>query len=126
MNAAINRPIRSIFAANKICILSCMYRAIVDAESKIASVLTKTHFWDVHQNTVINARQRSMINKLFDGFEGKLKSSKWAKISKCSADTALRDIKDLMNKGILTKENDGGRSTNYVLAISREEEKILE
>lgn len=56
-----------------------------------------------------------MINKLFDGFDGKLKSSKWAKITKCSTYTALRDIKDLINKGILKQEREGGRSTNYEL-----------
>ena len=56
-----------------------------------------------------------ILNKLFDGFEGKLKSSKWAKITKCSADTALRDIKDLISKGILKQEHSGGRSTNYEL-----------
>ena len=56
-----------------------------------------------------------MLNKLFDGFEGKLKSSKWAKITKCSQDTALRDIKDLIEKGILETEKSGGRSTNYEL-----------
>ena len=56
-----------------------------------------------------------MLNKLFDGFKGKLKSSKWAKIAKCSADTALRDIKDLIEKGILQQEEAGGRSTNYEL-----------
>ncbi len=54
-----------------------------------------------------------MLNKLFDGFDGKLKSSKWAKIAKCSADTALRDIKGLIEKGILMQEESGGRSTNY-------------
>jgi Fic family protein len=56
-----------------------------------------------------------MLNKLFENFDGKLKSSKWAKITKCSADTALRDIKDLMDKGILRQEQGGGRSTNYEL-----------
>jgi Fic family protein len=56
------------------------------------------------------------LNKLFDGFEGKLKSSKWAKMTKCSSDTALRDIKDLIEKGILRQELQGGRSTNYELA----------
>jgi Fic family protein len=60
--------------------------------------------------------QRFVLNKMFDGFEGKLKSSKWAKIAKCSPDTALRDIKDLIDKGILRQEQQGGRSTNYELA----------
>ena len=63
----------------------------------------------------MNSRQRLILNKLFDGFDGKLKTSKWAKITKCSADTALRDIKDLIDKGILKQEKSGGRSTNYEL-----------
>ena len=69
----------------------------------------------MHEHTPINERQRLIINKLFDGFEGKLQSSKWAKICKCSQDTAIRDIKDLMEKGILQQEQQGGRSTNYEL-----------
>jgi len=64
---------------------------------------------------MINDRQRKMLNKLLDGFDGKLKTSKWAKITKTSTDTALRDIKDLVKKGILKQEKSGGRSTNYEL-----------
>ncbi|MNY49953.1 hypothetical protein D3C86_1854240 [compost metagenome] len=64
-----------------------------------------------------NERQRLMLNKLLDGFEGKLTSSKWAKIAKCSHDTATRDIQDLINKGILSKDDSGGRSTNYLLNL---------
>ncbi len=75
--------------------------------------MEKARFWQIHEHTPLNARQRLIINKLLDGFDGKLKSSKWAKIAKCSADTALRDIKDLMEKGILQQEQAGGRSTNY-------------
>jgi Fic family protein len=78
-------------------------------------VLQKVDFWDKHKDTVLNSRQRLMLNKLLDGFNGKLKTSKWAKITKCSADTALRDIKDLIEKGILKQEESGGRSTNYEL-----------
>jgi Fic family protein len=78
-------------------------------------VLHKAIFWDKHKETDLNNRQRLMLNKLLDGFDGKLQSSKWAKISKCSADTALRDIKDLIEKGILQLEESGGRSTNYKL-----------
>jgi len=63
-----------------------------------------------------NARQRSMLNKLLDGFEGKLTTSKWAKIEKCSQDTALRDIEALVTEGILVREAAGGRSTSYLLA----------
>jgi Fic family protein len=77
--------------------------------------LRKAEFWKIHENTAINQRQRLVLNKLLDGFEGKLKSSKWAKIAKCSPDTALRDIKDLMEKNILQQDLQGGRSTNYEL-----------
>ena len=95
--------------------LNCFYRALKDTEETINKVVRKADFWDKHKETVLNSRQRLMLNKLLDGFEGKLKSSKWAKITKCSADTALRDIKNLMEKGILKKEVSGGRSTNYEL-----------
>ena len=95
--------------------LNCLYRSLQSTEKTIDKVLYKADFWDKHKNTEINSRQRLMLNKLFDGFEGKLKSSKWAKITKCSADTALRDIKDLIEKGILKQEKSGGRSTNYKL-----------
>ena len=78
-------------------------------------VLCKVEFWEKHKNTAINERQRVMIDKQFDDFFGKLTSSKWAKITKCSTDTALRDIKDLVEKGILRQDEAGGRSTNYIL-----------
>jgi Fic family protein len=93
--------------------LNCLYRALKSTEKTIEKVLYKADFWDKHKDTEMNSRQRLMLNKLFDGFKGKLKSSKWAKITKCSSDTALRDIKDLIEKGILRKEKSGGRSTNY-------------
>ncbi|MBL7895087.1 MAG: Fic family protein [Bacteroidia bacterium] len=96
--------------------LNCLQRALTITDKRLQNVLNKTKFWDKHTKTIINERQRLMINKLFDGFEGKLTSSKWAKINKCSADTALRDINDLMHKKILTKEEGGGRSTSYVLS----------
>lgn len=95
--------------------LSCLNRALTASDVRIQNVMRKTHFWDKHSRSEINARQRVMLNKLFDGFEGKLTTSKWAKITKCSPDTALRDIQDLMKKKILAKENGGGRSTTYVL-----------
>lgn len=80
-------------------------------------ILRKAAFWKIHEQTPFNERQRLMINKLLDGFDGKLQSSKWAKIAKCSPDTALRDIKDLIEKGILQQEQEGGRSTNYELSV---------
>lgn len=95
--------------------LDCLTRALLVTEHTLARVLTKAKFWEQHRTTVLNDRQRLMVNKLFDGFEGKLNTSKWAKITRCSADTALRDIQDLMEKGILRKEPGGGRSTSYEL-----------
>ena len=93
--------------------LNCLSRALSETEKNLEKVLRKADFWDKHKETVLNARQRLMLNKLLDGFDGKLKTSKWAKITKSSADTALRDIKDLMEKGILKQEDTGGRNTNY-------------
>lgn len=95
--------------------LNCMLRALETAQQSMGLVLRKADFWDKHQDTELNSRQRLMINRLLDGFDGKLKTSKWAKITKCSTDTALRDIKDLMEKQILRQEEAGGRSTNYEL-----------
>ena len=95
--------------------LICMKNALLVSENATVRILEKAKFWAIHENTAINERQRLIINKLFDGFDGKLQSSKWAKICKCSQDTAIRDIKDLMEKGILRQEQQGGRSTNYEL-----------
>jgi Fic family protein len=95
--------------------LNCLDRALNTTDRKLQNVLQKTKFWDKHEKTEVNERQRKMINKLFDGFDGKLTSGKWAKMNKCSADTALRDIQYLIKKRILKKENAGGRSTSYVL-----------
>lgn len=96
---------------------NCLKNALLETDFMLKKVLTKAEFWKLHENTEINERQRLMLNKLFDGFDGKLQSSKWAKIAKCSADTALRDIKDLVEKGIIQQEKAGGRSTNYELAL---------
>lgn len=90
--------------------------AIETSECRLEGVLKKVDFWNAHAQTSINERQRKIINRLFDGFEGPLTSGKWAKICKCSPDTALRDINDLIDKGILTKSSSGGRSTHYGLA----------
>lgn len=97
--------------------LECLGRAIAATDEELASILQKARFWERHIDTDLNQRQRLMLNKLLDGFEGKLTSTKWAKITKTSADTALRDIQDLLNKKILTKEVGGGRSTGYVLYV---------
>ncbi|MEA1876151.1 MAG: Fic family protein [Bacteroidota bacterium] len=95
--------------------MNCLYRSLQSSDESMHQVLRKADFWDKHSLTELNSRQRLILNKLFDGFEGKLKSSKWAKIAKCSTDTALRDIKDLIEKGILRQEESGGRNTNYEL-----------
>lgn len=95
--------------------LSCLENALLNSGDVLDSVLKKARFWEKHSQTPLNDRQRLMLNKLLDGFEGKLTSSKWAKIAKCSQDTAIRDIQDLINKEILQKEAQGGRSTNYEL-----------
>ncbi|MFC0186634.1 Fic family protein [Pseudarcicella hirudinis] len=97
--------------------LNCLYHALENTEVTLEKILQKADFWQKHKDTSLNSRQRLMLNKLLDGFDGKLKTSKWAKIAKCSADTALRDIKDLMDKGILKQEESGGRSTNYELIL---------
>lgn len=95
--------------------LNCLKGSLLETESTLQKILYKADFWKIHENTPLNERQRLMLNKLLDGFDGKLKSSKWAKIAKCSSDTALRDIKSLKEKGVLQQEEKGGRSTNYEL-----------
>src|SRR3990170_1801171 len=92
--------------------LGCLDRAFDGTEETLASVLRKARFWEAHADISFNDRQHLMLNKLLDGFEGKLTSSKWAKIAKCSQDTALRDILDLVDHGILAKDPGGGRSTS--------------
>ncbi|MBF0105724.1 MAG: Fic family protein [Deltaproteobacteria bacterium] len=95
--------------------LSCLCRALLGTEQTLMGIIHKAHFWNTHRTQPVNARQQLVLNKLLDGFEGKLTSSKWAKIAKCSQDTALRDIQDLIDHGLLIKESTGGRSTSYAL-----------
>jgi Fic family protein len=95
--------------------LNCLVNALKSTEIILTKVLFKADFWNKHSKTIINERQLKLMNKLLDGFEGKLTSSKWAKIAKCSKDTSIRDINDLINKDMLQKESAGGRSTNYEL-----------
>ena len=90
--------------------------AIITSEQSLRGVLRKTDFWNTHADTEFNERQRKVINRLYDGFEGPLTSSKWAKICHCSPDTALRDITSLIEKGVLVKAPSGGRNTHYSLA----------
>ena len=90
--------------------------AIITSEQNLSGVLRKTDFWNRHADDDFNERQRKIINRLYDGFEGPLTSGKWAKICHCSPDTALRDINALVDKGILIKTPSGGRSTHYLMA----------
>jgi Fic family protein len=98
--------------------LNCLKRAIGASEKILEAVLVKDRFWKRHAGESFNERQRKVVNRLLDGFEGKLTSSKWAKLTKCSQDTALRDISDLVERVVLAKDDAGGRSTNYVLEVS--------
>jgi Fic family protein len=95
--------------------LQCLINALKSTDLILSKVLLKADFWNTHSKTNINDRQQKMLTKLLDSFDGKLTSSKWAKIVKCSKDTAIRDINDLINKNMLQKESAGGRSTNYEL-----------
>jgi Fic family protein len=95
--------------------LACLDRALSASEEILSATLKKARYWEIFAEKNISQRQRLMLNKLLDGFEGKLTTSKWAKITKSSQDTALRDIQDLIDQGILIKEDSGGRSTSYIL-----------
>lgn len=99
--------------------LGCLDRACAGAEAILAGVLHKAGFWEAHAGEPFNDRQRKVLNRLLDGFEGKLTSSKWAKLAKCSQDTAGRDINDLLRREILIKDAAGGRSTRYSMAEVR-------
>jgi Fic family protein len=94
---------------------SCLIQSMQSAEFTIQKIIRKIKFWKLIENIELNERQRFMINLLIDNFEGKLQTSKWAKISKCSNDTALRDIKDLIVKGILMQTDEKGKNANYIL-----------
>ncbi|RXZ31050.1 Fic family protein [Oxalobacteraceae bacterium CAVE-383] len=96
--------------------LGCLLRAVQEAETTLTAVLAKARFWQRWAATPLNARQIKLINRLLDGFEGKLTSGKWAAIAKCSSDSALRDIADLVGRGVLIRSAGGGRSTSYELA----------
>jgi Fic family protein len=100
--------------------VSCLNRAFDETEKTLTAVLRKARFWETHRDAPLNERQRLMVNKLLDGFDGKLTSSKWAKITKSSPDTALRDIVDLVGKKVLVKDSGGGRSTSYSLSLPPE------
>ncbi|KAA0992236.1 Fic family protein [Dyadobacter aurulentus] len=95
--------------------LLCFSRALNQTENLLENVIQKAEYWSVFNNKTLNDRQRLMLNKLMDGFEGKLNSSKWAKMTKTSHDTALRDIQGLVDQQVLVQESSGGRSTSYRL-----------
>lgn len=96
--------------------LDCLGRAIDGAHVTLRAVLDKARFWERIKDAPLNDRQRSVINRLLDGFEGKLTSSKYATLTKCSQDTAHRDIQALVERGVLVQNPEGGRSTSYSLA----------
>lgn len=95
--------------------LNTLKQALTKALLKTEYTIRKVKFWDIHQDTKLNERQKKVLNMLFEGFEGKLNSSKWYKINHCSQDTATRDLNDLVEKQILRRSEEGGRSTNYEL-----------
>lgn len=100
--------------------LACLGRAFDGAEIILVNVLAKARFWEAHAATSFNERQRKMLNLLLEGFDGKLTNAKWATITKSSSDTALRDITQLVERGILMKDAGGGRSTSYSFAFATE------
>jgi Fic family protein len=97
--------------------LNCLGQAIEGAQEALGQVLLKARFWERFATETLNQRQIKVLNRMLDGFEGKLTTSKWAKLAKCSQDTAYRDILDLMKRGALTKDEGGGRSTSYSLLV---------
>jgi Fic family protein len=96
--------------------LACLGRAIDGAQIVLSTVLAKAKFWERIHGIAINDRQRLVLNKLLDGFEGKLTTTKYAKLTKSSQDTALRDLAYMVEKGVLVRSSEGGRSTSYSLA----------
>lgn len=100
--------------------LNCLFHALKDSETILGKVIFKHHFWINNASKIEKERQKKILNKLLDGFEGKLTTSKWGKMGKCSQDTALRDIQELIDKGILCKLSGGGRSTGYELIIEND------
>jgi Fic family protein len=98
--------------------LGCLGRSIVGARTTLSAVLAKARFWQELGQVPLNERQRLVLNRLLDGFEGALTTTKWAAMTKCSQDTALRDISALVERGILIRNSEGGRSTSYAVATA--------
>jgi len=99
--------------------LDCLFNAMDATETTLSAIVSRMKFWEVNRDTALNSRQQYMVKSLLDDFFGSLTTSKWAKMTKSSADTALRDIQDLIEKGILEKEPGGGRNTTYKLVALR-------
>jgi len=95
--------------------LDMLSQALGQAHGVLDAVLFKARFWQGLQGATLNERQVKVLNRLLDGFQGKLTTSKWAALANCSSDTALRDINDLVERGILQRTAAGGRSTSYDL-----------
>ena len=98
--------------------LGCLTRAIESSQAALSTVIETARYWEKLRDVPLNERQRLVINKLLEGFEGKLTTSKWAALTKSSQDTALRDIQQLVERGVLVRNAAGGRSTSYSLARS--------
>jgi len=96
--------------------LGCLTRAIEGAQAALSGVIEKARYWEKLRNVPLNERQRLVISRMLEGFEGKLTTSKWAALTKSSNDTALRDIQQLVERGVLVRNQAGGRSTSYSLA----------
>jgi Fic family protein len=99
-------------------VFGCLGRAVDGAQEPLSSILAKARFWERIKDVKLNGRQRVVINRLLDGFEGKLTTSKYATLAKCSLDTAHRDILELIDRGVMVQSPRGGRSTSYSLAAS--------
>jgi Fic family protein len=97
--------------------LDCLGRALAGSDSALSGVMRKARFWEKFARAGLNSRQVKLLNRMLDGFEGKMTSSKWAKLAKCSQDTAYRDIQDLIDRGALKRNPAGGRSTSYDLDL---------
>lgn len=100
--------------------LECLGRAIAASEERLGGVLRKAHLWERINRQPVNERQRLVINRMLNDFQGFLSTSKYAKLAKCSADTALRDLKELLERGIIVQNPGGGRSTSYRLSAPEE------
>jgi Fic family protein len=98
-------------------LLGCVRKSLIESSTLLKTILQRSNFWQIHKVTIFNKRQKKMLHLLLGDFFGKLKTAKWAKLMKCSHDTANRDIQDLISKGVLKRNEEGGRSTSYALTL---------